>query len=82
MEQTVVQIGNSVGVIIPQALRKSMGIKKGSRVLLEPLPDGGIYMVEKSFKKSKKIVAGKEFKKWLDSVLQEDAEILDELAVR
>lgn len=38
MEQTVIQIGNSAGVIIPKQLRQKMNIKLGNKVKLEQVP--------------------------------------------
>lgn len=35
MEQLIIQIGNSAGVIIPQAMRKQAGIEPGDKVMLE-----------------------------------------------
>lgn len=35
MEQTVINIGNSAGVIIPQKILKSAGIKLGDKVFVE-----------------------------------------------
>ncbi|OGM75121.1 hypothetical protein A2382_03245 [Candidatus Woesebacteria bacterium RIFOXYB1_FULL_38_16] len=34
MEQAIIQIGNSVGVIIPSKFRKQIGFKKGSKVYI------------------------------------------------
>lgn len=35
MEQTIINIGNSNGVIIPQKILKSAGIKSGDKVIVE-----------------------------------------------
>jgi bifunctional DNA-binding transcriptional regulator/antitoxin component of YhaV-PrlF toxin-antitoxin module len=39
MEQTAIQIGNSVGAIIPSVFRKQMGIKKGKKLFFVPTSD-------------------------------------------
>lgn len=80
MEQTALQIGNSVGLTIPSNLRKKHGIEKGQKIFLKDT-DEGILIVGKA-STSKSPAANKEFKKWLKDVLREDAEILDELAIR
>lgn len=35
MEQTVINIGNSAGIIIPQKILKSAGIKPGDKVMVD-----------------------------------------------
>lgn len=81
--QTVFRAGNSNVVAIPKSISKDLGLKKGSKVVVEKAPDGDRFVVRKAaIAKSAKSVADKEFKKWLKDVLKEDAEILDELAVR
>lgn len=85
MVQKIVSIGNSEGIILPAAIRKQMGIKKGSRINIELIPGKDAVILQKADKE--KIIGhskgiDKEFKKWLKQVLEEDAEILDELAVR
>lgn len=78
--QVIFQAGNSSVVAIP----KSFGFKKGERVLVEKISDNedAIAIKKVSAKKANGSAASKEFKKWLTNVLEEDAEILDELADR
>ncbi len=78
--QTVFQAGNSDVV----ALARELGFKRGDKVVVEKIPsDENIVTIRKvSAPKTKKSVSSTEFKKWLDNVLVEDAEILDELADR
>lgn len=45
MEQTVIQIGNSAGVIIPKQLRQKMNIKLGDKVKLEQVPGHNAILV-------------------------------------
>lgn len=83
MEQRVIQIGNSAGIIIPSGIRKRMGLRKGSKVIVEQTPEGeGLVVMKAGRRRSLKRVASKEFQRWLKQVIKEDAEILDELAVR
>jgi len=78
--QTVFQAGNSDVV----ALARELGFKRGDKVVVEKVPnDENIVTIRKvSAPKAKKSASDAEFKKWLDNVLVEDAEILDELADR
>ncbi len=85
MVQKLIQIGNSQGVVIPSHIRKQLGLKKGSSVVVEQVPGREAIVLRKAGKRkkiSRSSVVDREFKKWLDNVLVEDAEILDELAVR
>lgn len=83
-EQTVFKAGNSNVVAIPQNLLRSMGLKRGSKVVIEAAPTGEAFVVRKADKG--KLVSNRaasaEFKKWLAQVLEEDGKVLDELAVR
>jgi len=78
--QIIFQAGNSNVVAIP----KSFGFKRGESVLVEKTSDDeDIITIKKMFgKKQDESASSSEFKKWLDNVLEEDAEILDELADR
>ncbi len=78
--QTIFQAGNSDVVALPREL----GFKKGDKVILEKVSDNeNLVTIKKvSAKKTKNSTSDVEFKKWLDNVLVEDAEILDELANR
>lgn len=79
MIQTIFQAGNSDVVALP----KELGFKRGEKVVVEKDSDNGVVTIKKvSLKKSKGTVSDVEFKKWLADVLEEDAEILDELANR
>ncbi len=79
--QTVFKAGNSDVISVPKHLSKETGIKSGVKITVGKREDG-IFIRKVEKPKAKKDVASKEFKKWLDSVLKEDAEILDELADR
>lgn len=47
MEQTVIQIGNSIGVVIPQVLQKSTSIKVGDKIIVEVEPISKAFIVRK-----------------------------------
>lgn len=78
--QTIFQAGNSDVVALPREL----GFKRGDKVILEKVSDNeNLVTIKKvSAKKTKNPTSDVEFKKWLNTVLVEDAEILDELANR
>lgn len=51
MEQKVIQVGNSIGVVIPQTLAKG-NLKPGDTVIVEKDPAGDRYFISKSKKGS------------------------------
>lgn len=79
--QTIFKAGNSNVVAIPKALLKDLGIKKGQKVYVDKTPDGTALVVKPAEKRAKKATT-REFEKWINKVLEEDAKILDELAIR
>ena len=78
MEQTVINIGNSAGVIIPRKILNSAGIKLGDKVMVE----------EKGKKISiapTKKVAGEvdaKFMKMADEFIEEHKDVLQALSQR
>ena len=79
--QTVFKAGNSDVVAIPKSLGKDLGITSGRKVTVDR--EGERIVIERATKTKAKVSStNKEFKKWLKEVLEEDAEILDELANR
>lgn len=81
--QTIFQAGNSLVVSIPKSLVKELGIKTGQKVQLSRIADTDKIEIIPQLKKKKPAKASKlEFKKWLDTFLQEDGALLDELAHR
>lgn len=79
--QTFFQAGNSVVVAVPKPLLRELNIKVGQQAVVEKIPDTDAFIVRKKTRKTKGKVEV-EFKKWLETFLKEDAELLDELAVR
>lgn len=81
--QTIFQAGNSLVVSIPKSLINELGIKSGQKVEVGRIPetDEIVIMTKPTKKKSTRAVQV-EFKKWLDSFLNEDGQLLDELATR
>ena len=80
--QTIFKAGNSNVVAIPKHLMKELGLKKGEKVVVEKEKNKNSIIIKKvSGGKAEKIAKG-DFKKWLDVFLQENGDILDELATR
>lgn len=73
--QTIFKAGNSQVVAIP----KNMPFKTGQKVLVEKADEETI-IIKKASSSPKK--SDTEFKKWLDIFMEENGEILDELAER
>lgn len=80
--QTVFKAGNSNVVAIPKEFVNDYGYEPGLQVMVNTYYDGNALMIKKVKTKSQKTVSkvSQEFKKWLNNTLEEDSEILDELA--
>lgn len=81
MQQTVLKIGNSVGIVIPQPLRRKIGLKPGDRVEV----DEGVYHDEVVIRKNghqkvKRSSITPEFLEWLESFNKRYSSALRELA--
>ena len=84
-KQRVFKAGNSNVVSIPKHLARELGIRSGQKVVVDKTPDNKAIIIRKANDVKVRVKSegvSKEFKKWLENVLTEDAEILDELAVR
>ncbi len=79
--QTVFEAGNSLVVTIPKQIARELGLKRGQKVVVGPL-EGNRFHIEKpaTTKPIKRSTSEKEFQNWLKETLEEDSEILDELA--
>lgn len=83
--QTVFRAGNSSVVAIPKNIASDLGIKPGQKVVVEKDETGEGVIIKKAVKTSKRLSnlsVDKDFKRWWREFLKENAEILDELAVR
>lgn len=77
MEQTVIKVGNSVGVVIPVNLREQNDIKSGGKVVLKQVKEGILITP------SRKQLAGDvdvKFAKMVDEFISEHEDVLKELA--
>lgn len=79
--QTVFKAGNSNVVAIPKDISQKVGLKKGSKVVVEATPDNRI-VVSKAEAKKKRSSITPEFLEWLDAFNKEYGPALDELAKR
>ena len=84
--QTIFQAGNSIVVAIPKHIARDFKLEVGHQVVVDPSADGETIVV-KPVKKTDKTAKGNrasdvEFQKWLNEFMEENGEILDELATR
>ncbi|OGE32069.1 hypothetical protein A2631_03045 [Candidatus Daviesbacteria bacterium RIFCSPHIGHO2_01_FULL_44_29] len=80
MEQKVIQIGNSTGVIIPKPLLDGVGLKPGSQVVIETDPEDGSLIIREKGKAKKKTTISPEFLDMLARVNKNYGPALKELA--
>ena len=77
MEQKVIQIGNSAGIILPQVIRQQMRVKIGDKITINKTGDE--YILSQSKKKNAKGVNAN-FVKIVDEFMEEHKDVLEELA--
>lgn len=77
MQQKIIQIGNSSGIILPQFIREHIGIKPGDRVEVNAK---GNDIVISALKKKKTGGVNIKFMKMLDEFVTEHDDVLRELA--
>lgn len=81
--QTVFQAGNSPYVVaIPKSIAEEMRFKRGEKIVVDKMDEDTVVIRRVKKSKVKKDLAKREFDKWWDTFIQENKEILDELAVR
>lgn len=82
-QQTIFQAGNSDVVTIPSPLMKQIGLKRGQKVIIDRLGDTeNLVIITKPQKKTAQSGVSEEFQKWLSTFLEEDKELLNDLAQR
>ena len=82
MKQKIIRIGNSGGVTISKSLMEESGVKIGTHVDLSYKADMGRFIIDLPQKKTVKTGVSDEFQKWLSTFLEEDKDLLDDLAQR
>lgn len=80
MEQTVIQIGNSAGVIIPKQLRLQTNIELGDLVVLEQDQTGHAVIIHKKGKTTTPHPVTPEFLSWLNGFNKRYGSALKELS--
>lgn len=80
--QKIFQAGNSSVVAIPKELLKKLNLKSGQSVIIKSDQDDSRLIIEASVPSQpiEKSASEKEFHEWLDVFMDENSEILDELA--
>lgn len=81
MIQKVIQIGNSLGVIIPQALNKQLGLRPGDELIVKQEDNTVVLSPKKAREKLSGGVDAK-FMKTVDDFIEEHEDVLKELANR
>ena len=78
--QKVFRAGNSQVVSIPSSILSDLKIKTGDKVVVEKTSDDTVTI--KKAHTPKKTKSKSDFNKWLNTFMDENGEILDELAER
>lgn len=82
MLQTAIRVGNSVGIVIPKALRRQLGINPGDQIVVEPDASGHAAVLRKNGKLAKSSSVTPEFLSWLETFDKQYGRALKELATR
>lgn len=82
MEQNVIQIGNSIGVLIPSELKEKLGFKKGTKVRLEIATDQKSLVISKAGIGTRPSSLTPEFLRVVERVNKRYKSALQELAKR
>ena len=78
MEQTVMQVGNSLAITLPKQYAKALKIKAGQKVYVDADPSVDILQVRTNGKASSGLTP--EFKQWLDKITKKYYNTIRELA--
>lgn len=79
MTQTIINIGNSQGIILPKDILNKLNIKKGDVLDIDLEDDGRVVISKKGLKKTKAKVSP-ELLVWLDGFNKRYKDALQELA--
>lgn len=83
--QTIFQAGNSMVVSIPKHIAKEHNLRIGQKVTVKSLDDHNLIAIspiKKAQQKPSKRATDAEFQSWLAMALNEDKELLNDLATR
>ena len=81
MEQKIIKIGNSAGIILPYKLQKQVGVQLGDSVKLE-MQDPSSVVISPIKKKHDTREVDPKFMKMVDEFINEHQDVLKELANR
>lgn len=80
MDQNIIRIGNSTGIIIPKSLMQELKLREGSQVFIEKDETGEALIIAKKGAKRKASSLSPRFLKALDKVNNLYGQALRELA--
>lgn len=78
MEQTIMQVGNSLAVTLPKNFVKARKLKAGQKVFVDADPSVDLLQVRTNGKTSSALTP--EFKQWLDKITKKYGNTIRELA--
>lgn len=76
--KNILKVGNSLGVLLPNDFVKEHKLKAGDKIAITQ--QNGVITYSPNFEVNPKNKITAEFNKWLKSTMDEDKEILNELA--
>ena len=87
LQTTMTQLGNSDAIIVPAPMMREARYKRGQKFTIDYIPHTNSFSVHPVEKKGVTIkqssrASDVEFQKWFDEFIEENGEILDELATR
>ena len=82
MEQKIIQIGNSTGVILPKSLLAKAGLKPGTKVVIEEDAGSDSLIISKMGSKNHRSSLTPQFMEMLEKVNKHYGSALRELARR
>lgn len=83
--QKVFQAGNSQVVAIPKNLAQELDLRVGHKVVMGKTADGTGLVIKRAEEKKSRVspkAAKREFDQWVDMMVEEDKELIQELATR
>lgn len=78
MEQTIMQVGNSLAITLPRLFVKARKLKAGQKVYVDADPTVDILQVRINGKAASALTP--EFKQWLDKITKKYGDTIRELA--
>lgn len=76
--KNILKVGNSLGVLLPKSFVNEHKLKSGDKIAITQ--QNGVITYSPNFEEKPKTKISAEFSKWLNTALDEDKEILNELA--